>query len=108
MLYELRVYPCAPGRLGALNRRFEEVTLALWDRFGIEPVGFWTTVVGPSNQVLTYLLRWQSMSDREEKWKAFISDPDWIAGRENSEKDGIIVERVDSQLLEPTTYSKLQ
>jgi len=38
MLYELRIYHCAPGKLGALNRRFEEVTLGLWEKFMIHPV----------------------------------------------------------------------
>ena len=108
MVYELRIYHCIPGRLGALHRRFEDVTLKLWDRFGIRPVGFWTTVVGPSSQTLTYLIRWESLADREGKWNAFISDPDWIAARVSSEKDGAIVEKVENQLLEPTAYSPMR
>lgn len=108
MLYELRIYHCIPGRLGALHRRFEEVTLKLWDRFGIQPVGFWTTVVGPSSQTLTYLIRWDSLADRESKWNAFISDPEWIAARTSSERDGAIVEKVENQLLEPTAYSPMR
>lgn len=108
MLYELRIYHCSPGRLGALNRRFEEVTLGLWDKFGIRPVGFWTTLVGPSSQTLTYLIRWESMAERESKWSAFISYPEWIAARVSSEKDGIIVEKVENQLLEPTIYSPMK
>lgn len=108
MLYELRIYHCAPGRLGALHRRFETVTLGLWKRYGIHPVGFWTTLVGPSNQMLTYLIRWQSLAERDDKWTAFIADPEWVAERIASESDGIIVERVENQFLEPTTYSPLQ
>ena len=103
IVYELRVYHCAPGRLGALNRRFEEVTLKLWKEFEIRPVGFWTTSVGPSSQTLTYLIRWDSMADRESKWNAFISHPEWIAARASSEADGVIVEKVENQLLEPTS-----
>lgn len=108
MIYELRIYHCAPGRLGALNRRFETATLALWKRFGIHPVGFWTTLVGPSNQTLTYLIRWESLAEREEKWAAFMADPDWVAARIDSERDGVIVERVENCFLEPTAYSPLQ
>jgi hypothetical protein len=105
MLYELRVYHCAPGKLAALNRRFEEVTLKLWKKFDIQPIGFWTVAVGPSNQTLTYLIRWDSMADRENKWNAFVADPDWISGRAESEREGVIVERVENQFLEPTAYS---
>ena len=43
MLYELRNYHCAPGRIGALNERFTNVTLKFFEKYGIEPVGFWTT-----------------------------------------------------------------
>lgn len=44
MLHELRIYHCAPGRLPDLNKRFETITLKIWDRFGIRPVGFWTVI----------------------------------------------------------------
>ena len=46
MIYELRIYTCLPGRLPALHKRFESATLKLWDKHGIRPVGFWTTVIG--------------------------------------------------------------
>jgi hypothetical protein len=107
MIYELRIYHCAPGRLPALNQRFEKTTLKLWEKYGIEPVGFWTTLVGASNQTLTYLLRWGSMAQRESIWNAFISDPEWIARRAESEAEQIIVERVENQFLAPTAYSAL-
>jgi len=35
-----------PGRLPDLNKRFEAVTLKLWEKHGFRPVGFWTTVIG--------------------------------------------------------------
>jgi hypothetical protein len=66
MIYELRVYHCAAGRLPALHQRFENTTLKLWEKFGIEQVGFWTTLVGPSNQTLTYLLKWDSLAEEME------------------------------------------
>ena len=52
MIYEMRVYHCIPGRLPALLKRFEGVTLSIWERFGIKQAGFWTTVIGGSNQTL--------------------------------------------------------
>ena len=56
MIHEMRVYRCMPGRLPDLNKRFETVTLKLWEKHGFRPVGFWRTVIGESNQDLTYLL----------------------------------------------------
>ncbi len=46
MLYELRVYECPPGRLPDLLKRFDTITLKLWDKHGIRQAGFWTTVIG--------------------------------------------------------------
>lgn len=108
VIYELRTYHCAPGRLPALNKRFETVTLALWEKYGIRQVGFWTTLVGPSNQALTYMLQWENLAEREQKWSAFASDPEWLARRAESEAHAIIVERIENQILTPTAYSALR
>jgi hypothetical protein len=104
MLYELRIYECLPGRLPALHQRFREVTGRMFAKHGIEVVGYWEDVVGESNR-LTYLVRWASMAEREQKWGAFISDEEWIAARARSEADGPIVARVRNTLLRPTDYS---
>lgn len=108
MIIELRVYHCAPGRLPALNQRFQNTTLAFWEKYGIRQAGFYTTLIGPSNQTLTYFLQWDSLAERETKWDAFASDVDWIAKRAASEADGIIVERIDNSFLVPTAYSAIQ
>jgi len=39
MIHELRIYECVPGRLPALNKRFETVTLKVWQRLGIRQAG---------------------------------------------------------------------
>lgn len=108
MLYELRIYRCMPGRLPDLNKRFEGVTLKLWEKHGIRPVGFWTTLVGESNQDLTYLLEWKDMAERERIWNGFMSDPDWLKARGESEKNGPIVAQITNSFLAPTAFSKLK
>ena len=40
MIYELRVYHCVPGRLPDLLKRFDTITLKLWDKHGIRQAGF--------------------------------------------------------------------
>jgi hypothetical protein len=39
MLYELRIYHCQPGRLPDLMKRFDTITLKLWDKHGIRQAG---------------------------------------------------------------------
>lgn len=108
MIHELRIYRCMPGRLPDLNRRFEGVTLKLWEKHGFRPVGFWTTVIGASNQDLTYLLEWKDLAERERLWAGFMGDPDWLKARAESEKNGPIVANITSSILQPTAFSKLK
>lgn len=106
MIYEMRIYKCLPGRLPALLKRFENDTLKLWEKHGIQQAGFWTTAIGESNNDLTYMIRWDSMGDRETRWASFIADPDWLAARDKSEADGPIIANVSSQFLSPTKFSR--
>ncbi len=108
MIYEMRVYRVLPGRMPAMLARFETVTLALFERHGIRQAGFWTTLVGESNYDLTYMLAWESMAEREQRWNAFASDPEWIAKRTESERDGQIVGSVRNSFLAPTAFSAVK
>lgn len=108
MIHELRIYHCAQGRLPALHERFQKATLELWKKHGIRAVGFWTTLVGPSNQTLTFMLQWDNLAERERIWEAFSADPQWKEARDRYEAEGPIVARIENQLLEPTAYSPLR
>ena len=108
MIYEMRVYRCLPGRLPALLSRFQNTTLKLWDKHGIRQAGFFTTLIGESNQELMYMLAWESMAERETKWNAFQADPDWISARAKSEESGQILANITSQFLAPTAFSALK
>ena len=108
MIYEMRVYRCVPGRLPALIKRFDAITLKLWEKHGIRQAGFFTTLIGQSNQELTYFLAWESLADREKKWTTFQSDPDWISARAQTEADGQIVDNITSQFLTPTAFSAVK
>ena len=69
---------------------------------------FFTTLIGESNQELTYFLAWESLADRDKKWTAFQADPDWISARAKSEEDGQIVSNIVNQLLVPTSFSSVK
>ena len=108
MLYELRIYECVPGRLPDLMKRFDTITLKLWEKHGIKQAGFWTTVIGESNQTLYHFVVWDSLADREKKWNAFGTDPEWIKARAETEKNGPLISRLTAQILKPTAYSPMQ
>jgi len=108
MIYELRIYHCVAGRLPDLLKRFETITLPIWERHGIRQAGFWTTWIGESNQDLTYMLAWESMAEREEKWNAFAADPEWLEKRAGTEANGQIVASLSSSFLTPTAFSSVK
>jgi hypothetical protein len=108
MIYELRVYEAVPGKLPALVARFEKHTTQFFSKHGITMIGFWTTAVGPSANDLTYLLAYENMADREKKWTAFSNDPDWLAIKRETEKDGPLWANIRNQFLSPTRFSPLQ
>ena len=105
MLYELRTYHCVPGRLPALLKRFENITLRLFEKHGFRQLGFWTVAIGESNQDLIYILQWESLADREKKFAIFQSDPEWIEARRQSEENGPLVKSITNAILTPTVFS---
>ena len=108
MIYELRVYQPVPGQMSKLLTRFRDKLLPIWERHGIRPIGFWTTLVGESSNELTYILPWESLADRETRWTAFQNDPAWHEVRDDSERDGPIVASISNQILTPTPFSQLK
>jgi hypothetical protein len=49
----------------------------------------------------------ESLAEREAKWNAFIVDPEWLAVRAATEKDGPIVASIANSFLEPTPFSSM-
>ena len=110
-VFELRTYYANPGKLEALNTRFREHTNALFQKHGMTLVAYWMPVAPPAEGTggtLIYVLAYPSVEAREAAWKSFGSDPDWIAVRDASEKDGKLVGKVDSVLMQATDYSPLK
>ena len=108
MIYEMRSYRAMPGRMPDLLKRFDTITLKLFDKHGIKQAGFWTTLIGENNQRLYYLLAWDSLAERETKWNAFAADPDWLSARAQTEANGAIVARVTNEILQPTAFSSVR
>lgn len=105
-LYELRVYTAAEGKLDALNARFRDHTVKLFEKHGMTNVGYWVPVKNDENK-LYYLLAHKDAAAKDASWKAFISDPDWTKAFKESQKDGSLTapNGIQSYLLTATDYS---
>ncbi len=104
--FELRTYYTHPGKLEDLHKRFREHTNGLFVKHGMTLIGYWAPDDKP--EVLIYLLAYPSREAREESWKAFMDDPEWKKAYEESHKDGPILMKVESEILQATDYSPLQ
>ena len=109
MLYELRDYEIVPGKMKAIIDRFQNVTLKLFKKHDIRVLMFWEPVIGTTNHLI-YLVEWNSLAEREKCWDAFAADPEWIAARAESEKDGQIVAKVTNTILReiPSLSTKIK
>lgn len=107
-VYELRIYTCHPGKLDALNERFRQHTMRIFERHGMENVAYWVPTDEPaaSNQLI-YLLRHRSREAAQASWQAFRNDPEWKqVAQQSKEKDGeILAKPPESVYLTATDYS---
>jgi hypothetical protein len=107
-VYELRIYVTNPGKLEALHARFRDHTCKLFQKHGIELVGFWTPTQGPeAKDRLYYIIAFPSVAAQRKMWQAFESDPDWKKAKADSEKDGVLVKKVISTNMKATDYSPI-
>ena len=108
-VYELRVYHANPGKLEALHARFRDHTCKLFQKHGIELVGFWTPTQGEeAKNTLYYIIAFPDAEAQKKAWQAFRDDPDWKKAKADSEKEGVLVNKVDSTNLKATDYSPLR
>ena len=106
VVYELRVYHAAPGKLANLLARFRDHTVAIFARHGMKSVAYWTPADEPEkSNTLIYILRHPSREAAAANWKAFQDDPEWKSVREKSEENGKLVEKVDSTYMAMTDFS---
>jgi hypothetical protein len=109
--FELRIYKAAPGKLADLNARFRDHTVGLFTKHGMVNFGYWTPVdkAQGAEDTLVYLLIHKSKEAAGQSWRAFVSDPEWTAARDASEKNGKLLERApESIYLKPTDFSPVR
>jgi len=107
-VFEWRTYTCLPNRLPNLITRFRDHTLKLFEKHNMENIAYFTTIEKEGQSKLVYLLAHKSEEAASKSWDAFRNDPVWIAARDASEKDGKIVEKVESVYLKPLSFSKIK
>jgi hypothetical protein len=103
-VYETRIYHAAPGKLDDLNKRFRDHTVKLFEKHGMENIGYWVPIEN-TNNLLIYVLGFPSRQARDQSFRAFGADPDWKAAQKASELNGKLVNKVESYFMQATDYS---
>ena len=104
--FEMRTYYAAEGKMDDLDARFRNHTNKLFQKHGIDLVGYWHPV--DKKDVLVYILAYPSREAREKAWKDFNADPEWQAARNKSEENGKLVTKVEQVYMTPTDYSPIK
>ena len=108
-VYELRMYHAMPGKLGDLQKRFRDHTIAMFKKHDMKDIGYWVPQDPPNSEnLLIYILEHPSREAATKNWAAFMADPVWVKAKAESEANGPLVDHVDSYFMNPTDYSKLK
>ena len=107
-VYELRTYTCYEGKLEALKARFRDHTIQIFQRHGMESVGYWIPQDERSKNTLIYMLVHPSREEADKHWAEFNADPAWQKVKADSEANGKIVQKVERVWMDPTDFSKLK
>lgn len=103
-VFEMRTYTAAEGKLEALEARFRDHTVGLFEKHGMTNIGYWVPTK-ENNDQLIYILAYPSREARETSWQAFFADEDWKKAKAASEVDGKLIAKVDAVFMQVTDYS---
>jgi hypothetical protein len=105
-VYELRTYHLNEGKEPLILERFRSKETKIFERLGMHGVGYWVPTEEPlAGQTLVYMLRHKSREAAKESWAKFSKDPEWVALKAESEKDGAFVKLHESTFLKLTDFS---
>lgn len=92
--FEMRTYHCHDNKRPDLIRRFQDHTLRLFEKHGIENIAYFIPA-DPKNNTLTFILAYPDKASRDVRWNNFANDPEWKEAHKRSEANGALVAKVD-------------
>ena len=108
-VFEMRTYTTHPGKLDALNARFRNHTTKIFEKHGMENIGYWVPQDEPGHSnTLIYVIAHKSREAAKKSWEAFRADPEWKKVAAESEVNGKIVAKVESVFMDPVDYSLIK
>lgn len=117
-IYEFRFYDVADGRMADELSLVYDVAIngapevpggpsmhkqSLWDQYGVpRPVGSWVARIGAQLPAFLYIIKWDSLSQRDELFSKFWSDPIWQARRAELTDGMTLVDSIETWVAKPS------
>src|SRR5690606_34658838 len=96
--FEIRKYYANEGKLPDLIKRFEDHTMRLFEKSGMENIIYFVPIDNDDNS-MTYILGYPDEKSRDRMWEKFGSDPEWQKAKKESEVNGGLVKSVDQTFM---------
>lgn len=109
-VFEMRTYHTVEGRLPALEKRFRDHTMRIFEKHNMKNVGYWIPQDAPAHaNTLIYIISHESREAAKANWAAFGADPEWKKVSAESQVDGKILDKApESVFMDPTDYSPMK
>jgi len=104
LIYEHRTYYILPGKMPEFLEGFQATPAKVFERHGAKLVGFWTTDIGQSNEII-YILAYDSLAERERIRGMIDQDEEMRSYRQAGAPR---VEKIVVKILRPSAFSPLK
>jgi NIPSNAP len=104
MIVEQRTYTLFPGKTPEYLRHYESEGLAIQTRILGRLVGWFTTEIGPLNQII-HMWAYDSFEDRARRRAQMAADPGWKA---YIAKVLPLIQTQENKILNPTSFSPIR
>lgn len=94
-----------PGRLPDVIDMFRSVVIPLFRKHGMEitQVGF-TTLGDNSFNELVYTMRFDDLAEMEDRWRAFIADPEFTSALASREESGPLYQAIRRRVVDASPF----
>ena len=109
-VFELRTYESNNSKAAKRKvKMFDDAEIKIFRRCGMLPVFFAETLIGRNLPNLTYMLAFDDLAAREQAWKKFGADPEWLKLRaQPGLTDPEIVSNISNAILRPLPFSQIR
>jgi NIPSNAP len=107
-VFELRIYHTVPGKVPALESRFQDVYAKALAKHNLQVVGYWIPEGSADwDNTFVYLVAHSSREEAKKNWDAMLADPE-VEEAIKAEESNRLVEKIDRIYMQPADFSPMK